>query len=181
MFVSLPARLFLLLFEPAARIGQTGVAVVIAVFAHTLLGSAEETTALRLSLVNLYILKASVNLSSSLGNSCSLSSHIHEYDPGVLAQPSPRQPASQPARPSFLITYPVLLALAICPARSIPVSQPDEPDENSRGQEYAQEILLAHGPVATVPVQALDAPRGGLLAGVEPLAPALSVRRGGAR
>lgn len=40
--------------------------------------------------------------------------------------------------------------------------------------ENVLEVVLAHGPVAAVPVQALDALGGGLLARVEPLALALA-------
>lgn len=42
---------------------------------------------------------------------------------------------------------------------------------------HALEVILAHGPVAAVPVEALDALGGGLLARVEPLALALARRR----
>lgn len=41
----------------------------------------------------------------------------------------------------------------------------------------SRKVLLAHGPITSIPVQTLDAHRGGLLAGVEPLA--LTLAEGG--
>lgn len=47
----------------------------------------------------------------------------------------------------------------------------------ARGKGNALEVFLAHGPVAAVPVEALYALGGSLLAWVEPLALALARRR----